>query len=69
MLSLVSSSSEPMFSFKKSEMLVGVMSGVGALVLVRLRMGGGPPGFFLLKLRQSAAFLRQSLTWWPQISQ
>jgi len=57
MLSLVSLSSKPMFSFKKSEMSVGVMSGVGALVLVRLRMGGGPPGFFSLKLHQSAAFL------------
>jgi len=57
MLSLVSLSSEPMFSFKKSEMSVGVMSGVGALVLAQLQMGGGPPGFFLLKPCQSAAFL------------
>jgi len=69
MLSLVSSLSKPMFSFKKSEMSVGVMSGLGALVLAQFRMGGGPPGFFLLKLHQSAAFLWQSLTRWPQILQ
>jgi len=57
MLSLVSSSSEPIFSFKKSEILVGVMSGVGALVLAQLRIGGGPPEFFSLKPHWSAAFL------------
>jgi len=64
MLSLVSSSSEPICSVKKLEMLSGVIS-IGSWP----QMAEVSPSVVLPFLARSAIFLQQTRAWCPLISQ